>query len=120
MSLSLEQYMGLCYATKVVPEQCTDGSMAYLATHPELDGCMAHGDTPEEALQNLAEARELYISTLLKRDLEVPMPRASTPSIVWRRFEVSRQQVTPSVPTRAIEATSVRPLTPLGASVAAG
>ena len=58
----------------MVCDQCTDGSTVYLATHPELPSCMAHGDTPAEAVQNLAEARRLYICTLLNGGLEVPVP----------------------------------------------
>ena len=36
---------------------------------------MCHGDTSEEALRNLGEARRLYISSLLDEGLEVPPPQ---------------------------------------------
>ena len=68
------KYAHLPYFLQVVPERCTDGSVTFLASNPELPGCMSHGDTPEEAIRNLAEARELYISELLIRSIEVPIP----------------------------------------------
>lgn len=71
----VEYYMTLPYAINVVPEQCTDGSPCYRAYHPELPGCMSHGTTPEEAIDNLSEAKQLYIETLLKKGLSVPKPQ---------------------------------------------
>lgn len=44
-------------------------------TNPELPGCYSEGVTWEEAKNNLREARELYIFTLLKAGGEVPIPR---------------------------------------------
>jgi len=67
--------MELPYSVQVVPDVCTDGTQCYLASHPELPGCMSHGDTIEEAVHNLNEARRLYIRSLLKRNLAVPLPQ---------------------------------------------
>lgn len=52
------RYMDVPYSTVVVPDMTTDDELCYMAYHPELEGCMTHGDTPEEALSNLHEARE--------------------------------------------------------------
>ena len=71
----VKEYLGLSYSTFVVPDVTTDNEPCYLAYHPELEGCMSHGDTPEEALRNLQEVTELYISALLDKDLEVPIPQ---------------------------------------------
>lgn len=90
MRNEVKRYALLPYTLRVVPEECTDGSSCFLATHPELPGCMSHGATVEEAIQNLAEARELYIAELLERGLEVPMPVAVTSvtysvgTIIWQ------------------------------------
>lgn len=43
-------------------------------TNPELPGCYSEGSTWEEAQENLQEARELYIFTLLKTGEPVPSP----------------------------------------------
>jgi predicted RNase H-like HicB family nuclease len=89
MAADLDTYMHLPYAVEVVPDATTDGGVCYLASHPELPGCMAHGDTPDEALRNLEDARRLYLTTLIKRGLHVPRPKSATgsalhrPEIVW-------------------------------------
>jgi len=36
---------------------------AFIAEIPELPGCMAHGDAPENALKNAKEAIQLWIDT---------------------------------------------------------
>ncbi|GBD99092.1 hypothetical protein BMS3Abin07_01124 [bacterium BMS3Abin07] len=76
--LTLEDYMKQSYDTIIVPDQFTDGSLCYRAEHPQLKGCMSHGQTPEEAEQNLKDAKRLYISTLLKKGLDVPLPQGIT------------------------------------------
>jgi predicted RNase H-like HicB family nuclease len=43
-------------------DESTDGTPVFIARDPDLPGCMAHGATPGEAIENLAEARELYLS----------------------------------------------------------
>lgn len=75
MENNLNIYTRLPYSTVVVPDVTTDGELCYMAHHPELEGCMTHGDTPEEALRNLDEARRLYISALIDDGLEVPLPQ---------------------------------------------
>ncbi|MBL1135889.1 MAG: type II toxin-antitoxin system HicB family antitoxin [Chloroflexi bacterium] len=46
----------------------------FLARNPELEGCMAQGETPEAAQSNLLEARIDYIYFLLEDGLPVPDP----------------------------------------------
>lgn len=70
----LEYYVKLSYSTMVVPDQTTDGKSCYLASHPELPGCMSHGRTTEEAVSNLEDAKRLYIQTLLAKGKELPLP----------------------------------------------
>jgi len=45
---------------------------------------MSHGATPEEALHNLAEVTEVYISASLEKGLEVPPPKSI--EISWDVF----------------------------------
>jgi len=70
-----DEFLKLLYSTVVVSDVTTDGEPCYVAYNPELEGCMSHGDTPEEALHNLGEVRRLYISTLIAEGLEVPHPQ---------------------------------------------
>ncbi len=47
----------------------------YIADVPELPGCMAHGDTYEEALKSITEAMEFWIDTAREDGAEVPQPK---------------------------------------------
>ncbi len=69
MDVTIEQIMKFKFATQVIPESLSDGTTCYLALHPDLDGCMAHGDTQEEALSNLEEARRLLFEVLLEKNI---------------------------------------------------
>lgn len=82
MTNKLEDFVKLPYSVEVVPDETTENLSCYVASHPELPGCMSHGDTPEEAMTNLSEAKELYIKTLLDKGHEVPLPKSPT-IIIW-------------------------------------
>ena len=60
------------FALVVREDEATDGTTLYLAEVPDLPGCMSHGETPEEALQNLQEAIELYLKALDDAGVERP------------------------------------------------
>lgn len=47
----------------------------FIADVPELPGCMAHGDTPQEALAQAQEAMPLWIETAIEFGDPVPEPR---------------------------------------------
>ena len=49
----------------------------YSAYSPDLPGCVATGETSEEAIQNMREAIQMHVRGLLEDDLPVPEPRAS-------------------------------------------
>ena len=46
----------------------------YVASVPELSGCMAHGETKEEALKEIEIAKELWIETAQGEGLPIPKP----------------------------------------------
>ena len=48
---------------------------AFIAEVPELPGCMAHGDTQEEALANVKEAMQLWLDTAREFGDTIPEPR---------------------------------------------
>ncbi len=50
----------------------------WIAEHPELPGCKADGETPEEALISLGISRKLWIESRLTNGLEVPEPQEVT------------------------------------------
>lgn len=66
-------YQGLKYKIIITPLLEKDGG-GWLSTHPELDGCMSDGETPEEAIRNLADARVSWIEARIMDGLPIPAP----------------------------------------------
>ncbi len=56
----------------IVQDEATDGSPLFRAEIPDLPGCMSHGETPDEALQNLEEAYDLYAEVLTEQGRQIP------------------------------------------------
>jgi len=47
----------------------------YVASVPELEGCMAHGDTYDEAMKEILDAMSLHIEMLQEMGKELPQPK---------------------------------------------
>lgn len=69
----IDHYLTLDYRVTVEPDRCGN-ELCYMARNPELRGCMSHGATPDEAVANLREARELYLTTMIENGLRPPLP----------------------------------------------
>jgi antitoxin HicB len=53
----------------------TDDDQSYwVAEIPDLPGCVADGQTPDEAVKELEEAKRLWIETQIEDGYEVPEP----------------------------------------------
>lgn len=48
---------------------------AYIADIPDFEMCSAHGDTPQEALEQVLIARDGIIEAMKERGLPLPQPR---------------------------------------------
>lgn len=46
----------------------------YVASVPELQGCMAHGETREEALKEIESAEALWLESAKDMDIDIPEP----------------------------------------------
>ena len=68
------------YTIEVMLDETTAGEPIYLVSHPELLGCMAQGESLEEAIDNLKNATKEFLMSLLEDGLPVPPPlvRATT------------------------------------------
>jgi predicted RNase H-like HicB family nuclease len=53
----------------------SDEDDAFVADVPELPGCMAHGSTRAEALQNIEEAYALWLDAAVELKRIVPIRR---------------------------------------------
>jgi predicted RNase H-like HicB family nuclease len=68
---SLEYYLNLKYPISIIPEE--EGG--FTALIPDLPGCMTQGETMEEVVANIEEARQLWIETVyLSGKREIPLP----------------------------------------------
>ncbi|MCL2051867.1 MAG: type II toxin-antitoxin system HicB family antitoxin [Lachnospiraceae bacterium] len=46
----------------------------YIASIPELQGCMAHGKTPEDAIREVRIVMEMWLEVAEEKGLEIPKP----------------------------------------------
>ena len=61
------------YAIIVEPLSAEDGG-GFVATVPDLPGCMSDGETPQEALANVEDAIRAWIEAAKDLGHEVPLP----------------------------------------------
>ncbi len=67
---SLENYLTLKYPITLYSED--EGG--YVAEIKDLPGCLTQGDTLEETINNINEARELWIETAYEAGDYIPLP----------------------------------------------
>lgn len=73
----LAYYDGLAWEIRIERDLRADGSVYYVARHPEfgpIAGPLGTGSTPEEALADLHEARRGLIAVMLDRGDPIPEP----------------------------------------------
>ena len=69
----LSYYMSLDYPIELTHH--TDHDEPYwFAEIADMNGCMADGGTPDEAVENLREAKERWIETSLEQGMPIPEP----------------------------------------------
>jgi antitoxin HicB len=61
------------YAVLVEPLPAEEGG-GFLATVPDLPGCMSDGDTPEEAVTNVQDAILAWLEAARDLGHEIPKP----------------------------------------------
>ncbi|MCA1598361.1 MAG: type II toxin-antitoxin system HicB family antitoxin [Chloroflexi bacterium] len=64
-----QRYMALPYRIELVP-----GDGGWFVAIPDLPGCMSQGRTPDEALQMIREAQELWLEGALAKGVSIPEP----------------------------------------------
>ena len=67
----LKHYMELPYSIRITPEEAG----GYFAEVEELSGCMTQGDTIEEVMRNIEEAKESWLTVSIEEGLEIPQPK---------------------------------------------
>ncbi len=69
----LEYYLALAYSVTLDP----DPEGGYVAHIKDLPGCFTQGETLEETMANIQEARELWIETAYEMSDPIPLPNNS-------------------------------------------
>lgn len=57
--------------------QWDDEDKMYIVSVPELAGCKTHGKTYEEAIQNVLEVIDLWLTTARELGWSIPTPRTA-------------------------------------------
>ncbi|MBI2617333.1 type II toxin-antitoxin system HicB family antitoxin [Candidatus Gottesmanbacteria bacterium] len=70
MKKNLNYYLGLDYTVRL--KQNADGT--YFAEIEELTGCISEGDTKEEALSMIEDAKRAWLEVALERKTYIPEP----------------------------------------------
>jgi antitoxin HicB len=69
----LKYYMSQNYRKTITEEEGV-----FFVEVPDLPGCVADGDTPNEAFNNIREAMEAWVTSRLAAGLPVPEPRSAS------------------------------------------
>ncbi len=65
----LTHYLSLSY-----PYELTRDEEGFVASHPDLLGCLAQGDTADEAVKELDSARRAWLEVRFEEGLPIPEP----------------------------------------------
>ena len=68
---TLDYYMGLPYKLEIVPDSTEGG---YVASYPELRGCITVGDTLASVAANAEDAKREWIQAAMEEGIEIPEP----------------------------------------------
>ena len=67
----LDYYMSLPYRIELIPDMDEGG---FAVSIPDLPGCLSTGDTIDEAINNINDAKKAWIEAALEDGLPVPEP----------------------------------------------
>lgn len=68
---NLDYYMNLPYRMEIIPDTEEGG---YVALLPELPGCITIGDTIEDTIENIIDAKKAWLQASLEDGHDIPEP----------------------------------------------
>lgn len=71
MMKTLEYYMNLPYRLEIIPDADEGG---FVASYPELRGCLTCGDTIESVAANAEDCKRAWLVAAMEDNLEIPEP----------------------------------------------
>lgn len=70
---TIDEYMKIPYKVEIVPDADESG---FVASYPELVGCITCGETIESAVANLIDAKKAWLEAAIEGGLEIPTPES--------------------------------------------
>lgn len=68
---TVDEYMRLPYKMEIVPDTSEGG---YVVTYPDLPGCLAIGDTIDEAVKNAYDAKRSWFEAAVQDGVQISEP----------------------------------------------
>jgi antitoxin HicB len=70
----LDDYLKLPYRIVLTPDVDDEGRRGFVAEVAELPGCISQGESADEAIRNIYDAMQGWLSVALDDGLEIPEP----------------------------------------------
>ena len=71
MMKTLNEYLDMPYRMEIVPDTVEGG---YVASFPQLPGCITCGETAEAAVANAIDAKKEWLSAAIEDGIDIPCP----------------------------------------------
>ena len=68
---TLNDYLAMSYRLEIVRDDAEGG---FVASYPDLPGCITCGETEEEAVKNALDAKKVWLEAALEEGLAIPAP----------------------------------------------
>ena len=71
---TIDEYLKLPYRLELIPDAAEGG---YVASYPELPGCLTVGETVEQAVKNAEDAKRAWIAAAREGGIEIAEPNGA-------------------------------------------
>lgn len=72
---TLEEYMKMPYKLEIIPDTEEDG---YVASYPELPGCITCSSTISDAINNAEDAKQQWLLAAIEDNVDIIEPKIDT------------------------------------------
>lgn len=73
-SKKIKDYKALSYPITIEQDSDTDNQIYFKAEITDLPGCSVHGETVDEVIRKIQDAKISWIKTSISKGLEIPLP----------------------------------------------
>ena len=71
---TFEEYMKLPFKLEIIPDT---EELGFVASYPELPGCITCGETVVEAIENAEDAKKEWLSAAIEEGIEIAEPETA-------------------------------------------